>query len=44
MAEQRDTPRHVIEALEPGERVRIHAVAGDGVLAVTDRRLVVASP
>jgi hypothetical protein len=35
---------HVIEALEPGEKVRIRARATDAVLAVTDRRLVVAAP
>ena len=35
---------HVAEALEPGERVRIQARSTDAVLAVTDRRLVVASP
>jgi hypothetical protein len=32
------------EVLEPGERVRLRAVATDAVLAVTDRRLVVAAP
>ncbi len=35
---------HVLRALEPGERVRLRASATDAVLAVTDRRLVVASP
>jgi hypothetical protein len=35
---------HVAEALEPGEQVRIQARSTDEVLAVTDRRLVVASP
>jgi hypothetical protein len=40
----RDFEPHVAEALEPGERVRIQARSTDAVLAVTDRRLVVASP
>jgi hypothetical protein len=35
---------HVAEALEPGERVRVQARSTDAILAVTDRRLVVASP
>jgi hypothetical protein len=32
------------EVLEPGERVRLKALATDAILAVTDRRLVVAAP
>ena len=35
-------PPHLIEALEPGEQVRARALARDAVLAVTDRRVVVA--
>ncbi|MEA2606778.1 MAG: hypothetical protein QOI00_1535 [Chloroflexota bacterium] len=41
---QRNFEPHVAEALEPGERVRVQARSTDAVLAVTDRRLVVASP
>ncbi len=33
-----------MSALEPGERIRLRARATDAVLAVTDRRLVVAAP
>ena len=40
----RNLEPHVAEALEPGEQVRIQARSTDAVLAVTDRRLVVASP
>jgi hypothetical protein len=39
-----DIEPHVLRALEPGEAVRIAARATDAVLAVTDRRLVVAAP
>jgi len=35
---------HVLEALEPDEEVHVAARANDMVLAVTDRRLVVAAP
>jgi hypothetical protein len=34
---------HVLEALEPGEELRHQARATDAVIAVTDRRLVVAA-
>ena len=34
---------HVLEALEPGENLRHRARATDAVIAVTDRRLVVAA-
>jgi len=34
---------HVLEALEPGEQLRHRARATDAVIAVTDRRLVVAA-
>jgi len=35
---------HVLRALKPGEQLRARARATDAVLAVTDRRLVVATP
>jgi hypothetical protein len=35
---------HVLEALEPGEQLRVRARSREAVLAVTDRRLVVAAP
>jgi hypothetical protein len=35
---------HLLDALEPGEEVRAKAAATDAVLAVTDRRVVVAAP
>src|SRR5712691_11114106 len=31
-------------ALEPGERLQVHATASDASIAVTDRRLIVAAP
>jgi hypothetical protein len=34
---------HVLDALEPGEELRHQARATDAILAVTDRRLVVAA-
>lgn len=34
---------HVAQALEPGEQVRVQARSTEAVLAVTDRRLVVAA-
>ena len=38
-----DLEPHVVAVLEPGEELRLRAAALDAVLAVTDRRLVVAA-
>jgi hypothetical protein len=38
-----DYQPHLLEALEPGEELRVQALATDALLAVTDRRLVVAA-
>ena len=38
-----DVEPHVLEALEPGEELHVSAQATDAVLAVTDRRLMVAA-
>ena len=38
-----DLEPHVLQALEPGEELRVRARATEAVLAVTDRRLVVAA-
>ena len=38
-----DLEPHLLHALEPGEQLRARARATDAVLAVTDRRLVVAA-
>jgi hypothetical protein len=38
-----DIERHLLHVLEPGEELRVQARATDAVLAVTDRRLVVAA-
>lgn len=35
--------RHLLHVLEPGEELRAQAWASDAILAVTDRRLVVAA-
>ena len=35
---------HILGALEPGEELRLQARATEAVLAVTDRRLMVAAP
>jgi hypothetical protein len=35
---------HLLQVLEPGETVRVRARSTEAVLAVTDRRLVVAAP
>jgi hypothetical protein len=35
---------HLLRRLEPGEQVRVKAAATDAVLAITDRRVVVATP
>ncbi len=39
-----DLEPHVLQALEPGEELRRQASATDAILAVTDRRLLVAAP
>lgn len=39
-----DMEPHLHAALEPGEEIRFRAHATDAVMAVTDRRLLVASP
>jgi len=39
-----DIEPHVLQALEPGEQLRVSARSREAVLAVTDRRLVVAAP
>ncbi len=44
MASNSDPLAALKSALHDGEAVRSHAPAGDSVLAVTDRRIVVASP
>lgn len=43
MEAEQDHP-HLLRALEPGEEIRARALAVDAVLAVTDRRVVVAAP
>lgn len=43
MEAERDHP-DLSHALEPGEEIRARAAAADAVLAVTDRRVVVADP
>jgi hypothetical protein len=43
MEAEQDHP-HLLRALEAGEEVRARAEATDAVLAVTDRRVVVAAP
>lgn len=43
MAPISDVEPHVLDALEPGEELRFSAHATDAVLAVTDRRLMVAA-
>jgi hypothetical protein len=40
----REIEPHVLEVLEPGELLRVQARSREAVLAVTDRRLVVAAP
>ena len=40
---QSDFEPHVLQALEPGEELRLRARATEALLAVTDRRLVVAA-
>jgi hypothetical protein len=43
MARQaQDDHPHLIRVLEPGEQIRVKAVATDAVIAVTDNRLLVA--
>jgi hypothetical protein len=44
MNEARELQSHVLEVLEPGEQLRLHAPASESTLAVTDRRLIVADP
>jgi len=39
-----DIESHVLHALEPGEQLRLKARSREAVLALTDRRLVVAAP
>jgi hypothetical protein len=38
-----DVEPHVLDALEPGEELLVSAHAAEGVIAVTDRRLMVAA-
>jgi hypothetical protein len=44
MNEDRELQTHVLEVLEPGELLRLHAPASESTLAITDRRLIVADP
>ena len=44
MEQAREVEPHLLEALEPGEQLRVQARSREAVLAVTDRRLVVAAP
>ena len=44
MVAEQDLEPHLIEVLDPGETVRVKAPSTEAVLAVTDRRLVVAAP
>ena len=44
MEAEYDLEPELVEALVPGEEVRVRARASDSILAVTDRRLVVAAP
>ncbi|SRR5258705_5011318 len=44
MIEDREIQAHVLEVLEPGEQLRLRAPASEAILAVTDRRLIVADP
>jgi hypothetical protein len=44
MEAEHELEPHLVEVLDPGETVRLKARSNEAVLAVTDRRLVVAAP
>jgi hypothetical protein len=44
MEQMTDIEPHLRQALEPGEQLRVRARSREAVLAVTDRRIVVAAP
>jgi hypothetical protein len=44
MDDERELEPHLLAALQDGEELRLRAVATDALLAVTNRRLVVAGP